>query len=369
MEEVFSAYPTVCAVENEYQIMIPVCKETLMWIDVDGELFYDESNGILRSACTVHRITVPREKLDRARNYTVCYRVIVKRKAYFTETEEEKRVHFDFRPIADDAQRIRIYHLADTHSWIDVPIHTASYWGEDLDLLIMNGDMVEDCSLLEYIAAPYQISGTVTKGRIPVLYARGNHDLRGVLAEKYAEMTPSMNGKTYYSFRVGPVWGIALDCGEDKIDDNEAYGHTICCHSFRLTETEYLKKIAASPETEYAADGVRCRLVLSHLPFPENHQKARFNIETELYTQWCKILKEKIKPHLMLCGHMHRCYMIRPGGPLDHKGAPCPVVVASEIERENQRYAGAAIDWTPEKADIYFTDQDHKVFGHEEVVF
>ena len=368
MEEVLSACPTVCVVGNEYQIMIPVRKDTLLWVDVAGERFYDESNGILRSSCMVHRIAVPCEKLDRARGYTVCFRVIRERKAYFTDTEEEKQIHFDFRPVAADAGKIRIYHIADTHSWIDVPIQTASFWGDDLDLLVMNGDMMEDCSRLEYIAAPYQISGTVTKGEIPVLYSRGNHDLRGVLAEKYAEMTPAMNGNTYYSFRLGPLWGIILDCGEDKPDAHEAYGHTICCHSFRLQETEYLKKIAASPETEYAADGVRGRLVLCHLPFPAE-QEPPFNIEEELYTQWCGILKEQIKPDLMLCGHIHRCFMIWPGGPLDHKGAPCPTVVGASMDREHQQYTGTAIEWTPEKADIYFTDQDHRILEHETVEF
>ena len=367
MEKILATFPTVCAVGTEYQIMVPVNKETLMRIEINKESFFDESNGIMRSDCTVHRIAVPQQILDAARSYTVCYRVVRERKPYFTETEDEIRVDFPFRPVPSDARSIRIYHLADAHSWIDTPIRTASYWGAALDLLVMNGDMVMDCGKLEYIAAPYQISGAVTKGEIPVLYARGNHDLRGILAEKYAEMTPSRNGKTYYTFRVGPLWGISLDCGEDKVDDSDEYGNTVCCHSFRLKETEYLNRIAESSDSEFNEAGVRFRIVLSHVPFPQN-QEDPFNIEIPLYTEWCRILKTKIKPDLMLSGHIHKCYVIHPGDPLDHKGTPCPVVVGSSIKREEDKYIGAAIELFQEKAEIYFTDQDHNVIGHDTIL-
>jgi len=368
MKDILAAFPTVCAVGNEYQIMVPVNKETLMRIEIGNESFFDESNGIMRSNCAVHRIAVPQAKLDSARSYTVCCRVVRERKAYFTETEDEVRIDFPFRPILPDARSIRMYHLADAHSWIDIPIKTASYWGKDLDLLVMNGDMVMDCRKLEYIAAPYQISGAVTRGEIPVLYARGNHDLRGVLAEKYAEMTPAMNGKTYYTFRIGPLWGISLDCGEDKIDDHAEYGNTVCCHSFRLKETEYLKQIAESPDTQFNAPGVRFRIVLSHVPFPQN-QGDPFDIEIPLYSEWCHILKTKIKPDLMLSGHIHECYVIRPGDPLDHKGAPCPVVVGTIFDHKKNRYAGAAIELMQEKAEIFFTDQDCNVLGRDTILF
>ena len=364
MEELLKTNPTICLVADEYQFMIPVTRETLMWIEVGGELFYDESNGILRSSSMLHRISVPCSKLDRARAYTICCRPIVERKAYFTETEEERRFHYEFRPIAADARRIRVYHLADAHSLIDDPIRAASYWGDDLDLLVMNGDMVEDCRKLEYISAPYQISGAVTRGEIPVVYARGNHDLRGVLAEKYAEMTPSLNGNTYYTFRAGPIWGIVLDCGEDKVDDCSAYGHTICCQPFRQKETEYLKRIAASPKREYAAEGILGRWVVCHLPFPIGMREP-FNIETERYAQWCRILKKSIRPDMMLCGHQHRFGLVRPGDEVDEKGAPCPVVIGSEVDEESNRYGGAAIEWTPEKTVVRFTDQNHRILRQE----
>ena len=70
-----------------------------MWVKVGDELFYDESNGILRSNVLTHRISVPKEVLDEMGKYTVCYRKIIERKPYRTETEDEVQITFDFLPV------------------------------------------------------------------------------------------------------------------------------------------------------------------------------------------------------------------------------------------------------------------------------
>ncbi|MBO5269618.1 MAG: serine/threonine protein phosphatase, partial [Clostridia bacterium] len=79
----------------------------------------------------------------------------------------------------------------------------------------------------------HRIAAGVTKGRIPVVFARGNHDTRGKYAERLANHTPTDNGRSYYSVRLGKLWMLVLDCGEDKNDDHAEYGHTMCCHAFR----------------------------------------------------------------------------------------------------------------------------------------
>ena len=61
--ECFATTPIVYAVGKNYQILVPVTCETLMWVEVGEKNFYDDVNGILRSNCTTHRMTVPMEKL------------------------------------------------------------------------------------------------------------------------------------------------------------------------------------------------------------------------------------------------------------------------------------------------------------------
>ena len=52
-------------------------------------------------------------------------------------------------------------------------------------------------------------------------------------------------GNTYYTFRIGSVWGMFLDCGEDKLDSHEEYGGTVCFHRFRERETAFIKDVIA----------------------------------------------------------------------------------------------------------------------------
>ena len=366
-DEVLAAPPTVCAVGREYQIMVPVKKPTLMWCEVGGRIFYDESNGIVRSDTKVHRLIVPQELLDKARRYKLFCREVRERKVYFTETGPELSREYAFRPIAPDARDIRLYHLADAHSMIEPLVKAAGYWGDKLDLLIMNGDMMLDCGKMEYLAAPYQISGTVTRGEIPVICTRGNHDLRGFYAERYADITPSYEGKTYYTFRLGPIWGVVLDCGEDKPDTNAEYGYTSCCAAFRKRQTAYLEALAKRPAEEFDAPGVRFKLVVCHVPFVYTPPKAPFNIESNTYSTWCRILREKIRPDVILSGHWHKIDVIRPGDPKDHNGAPCPVIVGSEPDRKKKLFTGAAIELMPKSIGVWFTDQDKKVVRQDKL--
>ena len=74
MTEDFKSHPAVYAVAREYQIAVVTNCETLMWVRVGGAEYYDESNGILRSARPLHFMSVPMEALNTAGEYTVCYR-------------------------------------------------------------------------------------------------------------------------------------------------------------------------------------------------------------------------------------------------------------------------------------------------------
>ncbi len=361
-ETIFSTYPVVYAVGDEYQILVPVKQETLMWCEVNGNEYYDESCGILRSATTTHRMTVPMKDLDDAGHYTICYREVEERLPYFSKTSEVNKLEFSFRPVRGDD--IRIFHIADAHNRIDAPVAAAGYFGADLDLLILNGDIPEDSGDIQNFTTIHAIAGNISKGEIPVVFSRGNHDLRGIYAEKLAEHTPTLNGNSYFTFRLGPVWGIVLDCGEDKPDDHPEYGNTMACHAFRQRETAFLKQVIADAGNEYAAPGVEYRLVVSHVPFSQV-LKPPFDIEQELYREWCRLLAENVHPQLMLSGHIHDLYITHVGDELDHLGQPCPVVVGSLPGKDRSQFTGAAVALTPGRAEVRFVNQDRQVVGEE----
>ncbi len=95
----FLTTPVVYAVGHDYQIMVPVACETLMWVQVGDRCYYDDSNGILRSNTTTHRMTVPMAELDQAKKYTVCFRRMIERKPYFSVTGDVEYFESEFRPV------------------------------------------------------------------------------------------------------------------------------------------------------------------------------------------------------------------------------------------------------------------------------
>lgn len=360
----FKTCPAVFAVKNDYQIMVPVKSDVLFWVTVGGKNYYDHSNGIIRSSTRMHRVNIPMSELNRTGEYTVTYRKIIDRKPYFAETEEPVSATYSFRPVPD-SDNIRIYHLSDTHGRFEFPAKAATYFGENLDLFVLNGDIPDHSGNVENFDLIFQLCEAVTHGSRTCVFSRGNHDTRGFYAENIADFTPTENGHSYYTFRVGAVWGIVMDCGEDKTDDHAEYGHTVCCHEFRLEETEYLKKVIAGAKDEYLADGVKYRLVVVHNPFSYTIE-APFDIEQPLFSEWLKLLGEHVKPELFLTGHLHTTEISPIGGQLDSKGQICPVIVGSKPETDPQTqkhigFIGCALTLSGGKAHISFTDAEHHV--------
>jgi Icc-related predicted phosphoesterase len=363
--DAFLTTPIVYVVRNTYQIMVPVSCETVMWAEVGGKYYYDDSNGILRSDVTTHRISVPASVLDREKKYKILFRRIKERKPYFTDAGEVEEYVSSFRPVTGGT--VRMYHIADAHNRVEEPVAAGKFFGDGLDVLILNGDIPNHSGEIQNFTAIHNIASQLTNGEIPVIFSRGNHDMRGIYAEKIAEHTPTDNGKSYYSFRLGHIWGIVLDCGEDKPDENAEYGHTICCEDFRRRETEYLWSVIADSKNEYEADGVEHRIVIVHNPFTQIFN-APFDIEKETYTLWARLLRDYVKPEIMICGHVHKCYISNIGSERDNIGQPCPVVAASRPQK-NAPFFGGAFTLYPDRCNVKFTGSDGSVAEDVDIMY
>lgn len=348
--------PAVFAVGEEYHIIVPVKSPLLFSVIVAGEEFFDHSNGIVRSAKPVHTVRVPMALLDNAREYTVAYRKIIERKPYFTETEDKVFATYAFRPVPTEGE-VRLYHLADTHGCFEKPAAAARYFGESLDLLVLNGDIPDHSGNLENFDLIFEFCDALTGGEIPVVFSRGNHDMRGIFAESIAEYTPTDNGNSYFTFRLGRLWGMVLDCGEDKPEEHAAYGYTNCCHSFRRAQTRFIERVIQNSATEYAAPNVKWRLVVAHHPFSFRMPEP-FNIEEPLYAEWTRLLGEHVKPDALLSGHLHYTSYKLGGGELDAAGA-IPVVVGSAVKREEKKvvaYTGVGLTFGEQDIKVEFTN-------------
>lgn len=343
--------PAVFAVGEEYQILV-LAPDTLVRLRIGDQFYSDHINGVRPSRKSVHRFRIPMAVLDQAGKYELFCRKLPKRLPYMHETapEPELSSSYDFRKIPE--KDIRIYHLSDTHDRFEAPVRAAQASGR-IDLLVLNGDITDKMVNAGQLEYPCILAGRISGGSIPVIYTRGNHELRGEFAEFVQDYTPNRDGKLYYTVRLGPIWALVLDCGEDKVDELPVYGFAIDCARHRQEVLDYMKRVM--DEGGFKAPGVKYKLVISHVPFSS---LVAFRKEDELmrrrfmiYGDWCKLLRTKLMPDLTLCGHLHQTQILR------SNFYPCPVIVGSRPGGA-QKFIGASIELKEKAAVVKFSDQD-----------
>lgn len=369
LPEIFESYPAIYAVGKNYIITVPVKSRCYMWAKVGDKMYYDESNGTLRKLRLVHKIEVPAEELDAAKEYTLYFR------NYSSDKDEPVVSEFTsaFRSVDTDKEKINFYQLADVHSAAKEAIVTAGYFekiGEDMDFLVLNGDIFNDGNELWWFTMHHKVAGDITRGEIPTVHARGNHDTRGEYAEYFSDYMPSENGNSYYTFRLGGIWGLCMDAGEDKPDDHEEYNYANIFDRFRENETKWLESVVNAENPEYLDESVKYRIVLCHAPFARKH-KPPFDIDEERFTYWNKLLREKVKPQFMLNGHFHTFYVSMPGDEYDAFGQPCPSLVGGKAEKieGGKIYTGSAYTLSGNKLSVKYTDNNFEVKGEAEIEF
>ena len=79
----------------------------------------------------------------------------------------------------------------------------------------------------------------------PLLFARGNHELRGSFARQLAGYVPTPEGTYYYSRAMGPVHLLVLDTAEDKPDDTNVYAQLNRTVPYREDELAWLRREVA----------------------------------------------------------------------------------------------------------------------------
>ncbi len=341
--------PAVFCVGWDYQIIFLTRTRGMGWVEIAGERFTTEEGGLLLYD-TVHKISVPGELLDRAGKYTVVFVEYADLKPYFPKGVEKLRKEYAFYPA--NGETLRIFQFADTHARVETPLELYRQVG-DCDLVVLNGDINEHSYTIENFYTSFALLAGATHGERPAVYSRGNHDTRGRAARYLLDHAPTATRdgrrETCYSFRQGALWGVVLDCGEDKWDDHPEYGGAVRFHDFRWRQASYLRELIAKRTQEYAAPGVKHRIAVCHIPFVEYFEEP-FGIEDAVYDEWVALLNE-IGIDLLLCGHIHRAYFI-PGGVEGCRRTEFPTMVASipAVKREDgsEYYVGGLLELSAE---------------------
>ncbi len=294
----FTYEAVVYAVEDEYQIVFSTNDSAIAWVEVDGEKYFDLYGGSMKSKDKVHKISIPQEKLDSARSYSIHAQKMIYRGPFGGYTGEEITKSYDFRPV-DSSDGLVYYSMSDVHHARSGATAAASSV-EGLDFLIILGDSVGMTDTEADAQFSNLLAFDVTGGEIPVVYVRGNHEIKGEYAEELHKYVGSKNGNFYYWFTLSDVYGITLDLGEDHDDDWWEYYGTAQFSVYQAEQTEMLREILAEkPYLDYSYT-----LVASHIPI--QFVNSRKN-HTEIKAEWTALLNE-ISPDLAVYGHQHDLY-------------------------------------------------------------
>ena len=297
--------PVVYAVGNNYQIVFRTHSKGTAWVTIDGIEYNETYAGYRKTEEKIHKIIVPTAALDSTESYTVSTRTMILRGPYSALQGQTRHDTYHWRGLnADDG--LNYYVLSDTHNTQKSPTAAAGYFGDALDFLICCGDTASWIDREEDLTQMLRLAATITQGQIPVVYARGNHETKGLRAHEYYKYVGADNENFYYTFRIKNVWGVVLDIGEDHRDKYEEYYGAAKFNAYRRAQTEFLDDILDHADYEFDAAGVDYRIAVCHIPltlkYTNDHAKAYKDA-------WIKRLN-KMKLTILYGGHVHQLWYI-----------------------------------------------------------
>ncbi len=145
------------------------------------------------------------------------------------------------------------------------------------------------------------------KGTTPLVYARGNHELRGPFARQLAHYVPTAEGRFYYARDAGPVHLLVIDTGEDKPDDTNVYARLNRTIPYRASELAWLREhVKTSPRLRSAP----FRVAVMHQP--------NWGWLEGGNADWMATANDA-GLDLLIAGHRHRFSYTPPGPGVPHK--------------------------------------------------
>lgn len=167
----------------------------------------------------------------------------------------------------------------------------------DNQLVFFNGDMQNNSRNEAQIFSSFMDTAIrIFADRIPMYYARGNHETRGEFAAAFPRYFPTATGKLYYLVRTGPVCFVVLDTGEDKPDSDIEYTGIADYDAYRTQQAAWLKEALKRPEYTSAP----YKVVVAHIP-----PFGGWHGEKEVAEKFVPLLNEA-GAQIMLSGHLHR---------------------------------------------------------------
>jgi predicted phosphodiesterase len=296
----------------------PCTAKVMFGESTEDQVAEPEVNGLIPVG-TVHKVVLTGLRPGHTYRYKVLSTRVVRLNPYWPDkglTLESSS--YDFTTMDRMKSTVSFSLVTDTHEDVSriESLSKVINW-EKLDFLVHDGDGVNwlesEDQLFDRWIDPLTKPLDHSK---PLLYARGNHDLRGPFARSLATYLGDTNDKFYFTRDDGPVHFIVLDTGEDKPDTAAAYAGLVRQGPYRSKELDWFQSEVKNDERMKTAS---FRIVLMHQPdFGWLDGKNR---------EWTDTANEG-KIDLVIAGHFHRFVHFPPG----EGGNNFPVLVVAQDE-------------------------------------
>ena len=295
--------PVVYAVEHDYQIVFSSSSEGTGWVEIDGKNYYDIYAGTSKKFTKIHKVEVPMNVLDSAKKYTIHTQKSVYAGPFGGFLGRDLSQTVEFKPV-DTSDGIQYFSFSDIHMNGKYAVKTAKFV-EKYDFLVLAGDAVSDVETFDDANYMNKVANKITGGSIPVVYARGNHDVKGRYAEKTYKYTGAKGEKHYFNFYFKDVYGVVLDLGEDHEDDWWEFYGTAHYDEYRAEQVEFLKQEILKHEY----DAYDYHLAVCHIPITFINKRLDHE---EIKAEFTALLNQ-MDIDMLLCGHQHDLMIFEPG--------------------------------------------------------
>ena len=297
--------PAVYAVGDTYQIVFTSKIKGTGWVTINDIEYNDTYAGYRKTEDTVHKIIVPMAALDNAGEYTVSTRAMVLRGPFSAVQGKTINKTYHWRGVTPE-DGLNYYVLSDTHNTQKSPYAAGTYFGDSLDFLISCGDTASWIDREDDLTQMLRLAGNITKGEVPVIYARGNHETKGTMAHEFYKYVGADGENFYYTFRLKNIWGVVLDIGEDHSDKYEEFYGAAKFSAYRRAQTQFLDDILENAENEFVAEGVDYRIAVCHIPLTVKYTNDHAGVYKDA---WISRLN-KMKLTILYGGHVHQLWYI-----------------------------------------------------------
>ena len=335
------ANPIVAVRDGEYEIIIDAMNEGNNYIVIDGKVYRAEDT--IDDSFNIYKIRVKQSALDTAKTYAVCY------KGEGDEVAHGKE--FTFRPLEKE-EGINVIVLSDIHTEYRAAKTELKYFGDDLDLIVFNGDIESSLNSADQTIKIQRFFAEVSKGQIPVLFARGNHEYLGEGWIYYNDYL-SDNGKSYYKFSMGAIEGLIIDAeplgifGSDSVTEK---GDNL---DMIREENAFLNGVTL--------DNGKINFVVSHI------DPNTYNAWDGLYDEMCARIND-LKIDFFIAGHEHLNFITEPNSPVSLQPHDYTIINGC-MASETEKHSCIALTLFKDKVSVTFVDSKLNVMDSAEITY